>query len=71
MHVLLLVPPKYFNLRGSKSVYMSQSQWKDSWQKVAKLDYKPMVNIKALKVSQEQKAIYEALKYSIKPNDLN
>ena len=69
-HVMLLVPPKYFNLRGKNSIYISQAQWKSSWQKAAKLDYEPMVNIKAIKPGNEEKSISEILKYSVKPDDL-
>lgn len=70
-HVMLLVPPKYFNLRGEKSIYISQAQWKSSWRQVAKLDYDPMVNIKAIQPSEERKSISELLKYSVKPDDLS
>ncbi len=69
-HIMLLVPPKYFNLRGKRSVYMRQADWQSSWRKVAKLDYDPMVNIRAIKPSLEAKSIAEALKYSVKPDDL-
>ena len=70
-HVMLLVPPKYFNLRGEKSIYISQPEWKSSWRRVAKLDYDPMINIKAIKASEERESIFEVLKYSVKPNDLS
>ena len=66
-HVMLLVPPKYFN---SSSIYMNQEDWRNSWKKVAKLDYDPMVNIKAVKLSQENKQVAEALKYTVKPDHL-
>ena len=69
-HVMLLVPPKYFNLRGKNSLYLSQAQWRSGWKKAAKLDYEPMINIKAIKSSEEKKSLAEALKYSIKPDDL-
>ncbi len=57
-HVMLLVPPKYFNLRGEKSIYISKPQWKSSWRRVAKLDYDPMINIKAIRASEERKNIF-------------
>ena len=66
-HVMLLVPPKYFN---SSLIYMNQEDWKTAWKKAAKLDYEPMVNVKAIKLNQEDKHVAEALKYTVKPDHL-
>lgn len=66
-HVMLLVPPKYFN---SSLIYMKQEDWRTAWKKVAKLDYDPMVNVKAIKSNQEDKHVAEALKYTVKPDHL-
>ena len=66
-HVMLLVPSKYFN---SSLIYMNQEDWKTAWKKAAKLDYEPMVNVKAIKLNQEDKHVAEALKYTVKPDHL-
>ena len=69
-HVMLLVPSKYFNSRGKSSIYLKQDDWRRDWKKVAKLDYDPMVNVRAIKINQEDKHVAEALKYTVKPDHL-
>ena len=69
-HVMLLVPSKYFNLRGENSIYLSQKEWRNNWRKAAKLNYDPMVNVRAIKRNQEDKHVLEALKYTVKPDHL-
>lgn len=75
-HVLILVPSTYF---GAK--YLTQQKWRELWQSALKVDYLPVVNIKAVKPKGRQKsavnpidaisgAIAETLKYSVKPEDL-
>ena len=71
MHVLLCVESKYF--RGSEN-YISQNDWIDLWQKALQVDYRPVVNIKAIKPNQKgdkdiQAAIKETSKYSVKSSD--
>lgn len=71
MHILIFVKSSYFN----KSDYISQSEWVDMWQKSAKLDYTPVVDIKAVKPKNKnvddpngmRKAILETAKYPVKP----
>ena len=46
LHILLMVKPSYFN---NKENYISQSEWTEMWEQSAKLDYTPIVNIKAVK----------------------
>lgn len=65
-HILLLVPGGYF---GGKS-YIKQDAWTEMWQKAAKLDYQPIVDIRAVKQGGERDAAAEALKYTVKPADL-
>jgi plasmid rolling circle replication initiator protein Rep len=72
-HSILMVPSGYF-----KNDYISQVQWSEHWKKAMKLDYMPIVNVKAVKgrpgeTDQEglSRAVCETLKYSIKPSDLS
>lgn len=74
-HVLLMVPASYFS-HG----YLSQSKWAVMWQKSLRVEYTPIVNVKAVKpkigatedtiADQLAKALCETLKYSVKPDDL-
>lgn len=73
MHVMLLVPSKYFHGRN----YISHDQWRSLWQKSARLDYVPQVNIQAIKnknkndeESDIKKEVLEMFKYSVKEEDL-
>jgi len=77
-HALLMVPPSYF--KGTS--YLSQARWTALWKSCARLEYTPMVNIKAVKpkgstgnvkdmsVETMQNAVMETLKYSTKPGDM-
>lgn len=65
-HCLLMVPPKYF-----KDGYIRQSKWVELWRDCMKLDYNPLVDIKALRVDRDPiTLIPELLKYSVKESDL-
>lgn len=74
-HVLLMVPASYFG-----EGYLSQSKWAVMWQEALRVDYTPIVNVKAVKpkkgateetiADQLAKALCETLKYSVKPDDL-
>lgn len=72
LHILLFVGAAYFN---SASNYISQKEWSEMWQQSAKLDYLPIVDVRAVKPkrnSQNQeiglkKAILETAKYPTKP----
>jgi plasmid rolling circle replication initiator protein Rep len=72
-HVLMMVEEKYFQ----GAYYLSQKRWTELWQSVLRIDYIPIVNVKAVKPSKKNPeadslaiAICETLKYSIKPEDL-
>jgi plasmid rolling circle replication initiator protein Rep len=70
-HCLLMVPKAYF-FEGS---YLSQAAWTDKWRSALRIDYTPVVNIKAVKPNSEDRgglpgAVCETLKYSVKPADL-
>jgi plasmid rolling circle replication initiator protein Rep len=74
-HVLLFAEPGYF--KGQR--YLSQARWRELWQACLKVDYLPVVNVKAVKPRSGSKqsqddamrlAIIETLKYGVKPSDL-
>ena len=50
-HVLLLVSPGYFG-KG----YISQKGWRDLWRSVARLDYDPSVNVKAVTANRASRS---------------
>ena len=71
MHVLLCVENSYFK---NKDNYISQEEWIKLWQRALKVNYKPVVNIKAIKPNKKgdsdiQAAIKETSKYSVKSSD--
>lgn len=66
IHCLLLVPPGYFGAN-----YLSQIRWTKLWQQSARLDYKPMIHVKAIaKYHEPMSIIPEILKYQVKESDL-
>lgn len=70
-HCLLMVPSGYFAGKN----YLSQQAWTDLWRSCMKLDYQPMVNVKAVKTKPGSnqtivEAILETIKYTVKPDDL-
>lgn len=80
IHAVLMVQSSYFS-HG----YITQATWTELWQKSLRVDYTPVVNVKAvrpkkgkLSVGDEAldmekatlDAIRETLKYSVKPSDL-
>jgi plasmid rolling circle replication initiator protein Rep len=65
-HCLLLVPSSYF---GSK--YLRKSDWIEMWKKSMRLDYKPILDVQAVKQgNQPMELIPELLKYCTKESDL-
>lgn len=70
LHVLLMVKPGYFR---SKADYLKQEEWTELWQKAMKLDYTPLVDIRAVKADKGKGlkgAILETAKYPVKPFDV-
>lgn len=68
-HCLLMVPSTYFN----GDYYLPQSGWTAMWQKSMKLDYVPMVDIRAIKANSKESLadqVCHVLKYSVKVKDL-
>ena len=77
-HCLLMVPPAYF-----QGDYLKQEQWAELWRQCLRIDYKPVVDIRAVKlalVPDTQRvnplprnmwaAVAEILKYAVKPSDM-
>jgi hypothetical protein len=66
LHILALVPASYFSYK-----YLSQAKWVDLWQKCLKVDYKPILDIQAIKKDLAPHFIVpEILKYQCKESDL-
>ena len=74
IHALLMVNPSYF----SGTTYLSQAKWTELWQKSLRVDYQPIVNVKAVKpkpgqadpIEAVRAAVVETVKYSVKEEDL-
>lgn len=74
-HIMLLVKPSYFT-----HSYIKQNEWTELWRDVLRVDYQPVIDIRAIKNKSAKKnfdadeavksAIMETLKYSVKPEDL-
>lgn len=65
-HCLLLVKPSFFT-HG----YLSQAKWVEMWQKSLRVDYKPILDVQAVKPNSSPVALIpEILKYQTKESDL-
>jgi plasmid rolling circle replication initiator protein Rep len=70
-HVLGMVNPSYFS-HG----YLSQADWQQLWKEALRVDYEPVVDVRAVKPNPKrpgsglESAIVETLKYATKPEDL-
>lgn len=77
-HVLLMVPPRYF-----QGDYLKQTEWAELWRQCLRIDYKPVVDIRTVKLDLVQttqrvnkpprntwQAVAEILKYAVKPSDM-
>lgn len=68
-HVILMVNKSYFT---DKDYYISQANWTSLWKSCLKVDYTPIVNVKAFKTgtrSKTCKSVAETAKYAVKDND--
>lgn len=79
-HALLMLPPSWF--RGQS--YVKQARWVELWQEAMRLDYAPVVDVRAVKSKAPKEgqteaeasaaalrnAVAETLKYSVKPSDM-
>lgn len=65
-HVLMVVRPSYFGVN-----YLSQAKWVEMWQKSLRVDYKPVLDVQALKPNDSLVGLLaEVVKYSVKESDL-
>jgi plasmid rolling circle replication initiator protein Rep len=65
-HVLMLVRPSYFGVN-----YLSQAKWVEMWRKSLRVDYKPILDVQALKPNDSLVGLLaEVIKYSVKESDL-
>ena len=66
-HCLLLVKPSYF----SGQAYIKQKDWVELWKSCLRVDYDPVVDIRALRRdSHPNEVVPEILKYCVKESDL-
>jgi plasmid rolling circle replication initiator protein Rep len=77
-HCLLMVPPAYF-----QGDYLKQAEWAELWRQSLRVDYRPVVDIRTVKLDLVQVsrrvnepprqlwgAVAEILKYAVKPSDM-
>lgn len=68
-HCILMVNKSYFN---KPEIYIPQYQWTNLWQDCLKVDYTPVVNVKAFTTASKEltkKSVAESAKYTVKDND--
>ena len=70
-HCLLMVNPSYFG----GNYYLSQEKWTELWRKSLRVDYPPIVHIRAVRslTGENQgmrESVIETLKYCVKPTDI-
>lgn len=75
VHLLVIVPARYFQHRSG--LYIDQPEWAALWRKFARLDYDPVIDVRALKgvgggplADLGRKSLAEVTKYCTKPSDL-
>jgi plasmid rolling circle replication initiator protein Rep len=66
IHLLAMVQPSYFS-HG----YLSQAKWVSLWQQSLRVNYQPVVDVRAIKKHHDPKVLIpEILKYQVKEADL-
>ncbi len=68
-HIILMVNKSYFK---KSDKYLTQKDWTNLWKDCLKVDYTPIINVKAFKTAskeQTRKSICEVAKYTVKDND--
>lgn len=71
-HCFLMVEPGYFAGKN----YLSQAKWTQLWQESLKINYTPIVDVRAVKPRKGTQAkdmfgaVLETFKYTIKPSDI-
>jgi hypothetical protein len=65
-HLLVMTKSTFFGRN-----YIRQAEWVEIWQKCLRVDYKPVLDVQALKAESSPVALLaEIIKYQCKPNDL-
>jgi len=68
-HIILAVNKSYFT---DKDYYISQEYWTNLWKSCMKVEYIPIVDVRAFKTNTKKaaaKAVAESAKYTVKDND--
>lgn len=68
-HIILMVNKSYFN---KPEYYISQEKWTSLWKSCLKVDYTPLVDVRAFKSNTKlktKKSIAETAKYTVKSDD--
>lgn len=70
-HILLMLKPTYF--KNSEN-YLNQEEWTSLWKKAMRIDYIPVVDVRAVKgkdgdKNSVKKAVLETSKYPVKDSD--
>ena len=66
LHILMMVQPSYFGVN-----YVSKKEWCAWWKRAARVDYTPIIDVKAIKAKNSPLGLLaEIVKYQTKPNDL-
>lgn len=73
IHAVLMVRPSYFE--GSEN-YITQEEYRDLWQRALRVEYRPIVHVKAVRDLEGEdddqaliRAVIETVKYTIKSGD--
>lgn len=68
-HIVLMVNKSYFT---DTNYYISQEQWTSLWKSCLRVDYTPIVDVRAFRSAskiQTSKSVAESAKYTVKDND--
>ena len=66
LHILMMVKSDYFGRN-----YVSKKEWCAWWKRASKVDYTPIIDVKAIKPKDSPLGLLaEIVKYQTKPNDL-
>lgn len=63
LHFILAVAPDYFT---NPDLYLQTGEWREMWERSARLDYVSQVNIKPIKGDNIKGAVCEVSKYAVK-----
>ncbi|SES71510.1 protein rep [Anaerobranca gottschalkii] len=69
LHIILMVNKSYFK---KTDLYLSQEEWTSLWKDCLKVDYTPVVDVRAFKTGtkkQTAKSVAETVKYAVKDTD--